>query len=82
MADFSIVITVPDAKVSAFVAALRWHYGQVEDPPDSGSFRDRTQGELKALVDAGTINALKDIYTRHQEYLRAQAAIDSIDITG
>ena len=74
-ADFYLSITITDNSVQDVVAALNWHYGQVEDPADSGIYRDRTGAELRALVNAGTIQAIKNIYVRHQRYLAEQTLV-------
>ena len=75
MADFSLSITIPDDKVAEMIDALNWNYGQLEE---DGELRDRTAAELKALVNAGTVQALKDIYKRYQAYLLTQSPVDDI----
>jgi hypothetical protein len=51
MADFTLTIDVPNAKVTDFVAALRWNYGPIVDvyfiPSSINSFTtDNTDGVL------------------------------------
>ena len=77
MSDFTLNITIPDDKVTVMVAAMNWQYGQIEDPPGSGTYRDRTAGELKVFINAQTIQALKDIFTRYERYLHTQEPIPS-----
>lgn len=78
MAAFNLTITVPDNKVSELVDALNWHYAD-----EQGDANPETAGQLRARVESHTIQALKDIFKRHKEYLREQQAIDDqIAITG
>lgn len=74
MADFSISLTVPDNKVTELVAALRWHWGQVDD--GAGGLRDRTQGELKGKLKESVEGSVKNIFTRHKKHLRDQGALN------
>lgn len=78
MAAFNLQITVPDAKVAELVDALNWHYAD-----EQGDANPETAGQLRARVESHTIQALKDIFKRHKEYLREQTPVDdAIDITG
>ena len=70
MANFNIPVKTPDAKDAQLVAALRWNYGTKDD----GS--DYTLLELLGLLSTGVRSGLKDVYVRHQRYLRDQTAID------
>ena len=74
-ADFTLVIDVEDARVQDTIDSLNWHYGQVEDPPESDIFRDRTNAELKAKLKAGVKNSLDGIYIRWERFKQTQAAI-------
>lgn len=76
MADFSVSLTVPDAKVAELVNALRWAWGPKEDGTD------KSAAELRAEFKTRSENALKDIFKRHKEYLRSQTPVDDvIDVT-
>lgn len=72
MADFSLSITVPDAKVTEFTEALRSYFGKKPD----GS--DYSLAELKALVQAETVRWLK---ARHKDHLLKTQSLDVADIT-
>lgn len=83
MAAFNLNITVPDNKVSELVDALNWHYADEQPKDGNGDPIPETAGQLRARVESHTIQALKDIFKRHKEYLREQQAIDDqIAITG
>ena len=76
MADFSVSITVPDEKTSELVDALRWAWGAKDDG------EPKTPAELKAEFKTRSEAALKDVFKRHKEHLRAQSVIDTaIDVT-
>jgi len=75
MADFTIPLTVPDNKVAELVAALRWHW----PAPEGTEF---TNAQLRAKLKASVESSIRDIFTRHKEYLRAQTEIDNtLDLT-
>lgn len=75
MADFSVPITVPDAKVSELVAALNWKWRG----PTGGA--DMTPAELRAETKRRVEAMFRQIYREHKEYLAAQGASADIDIT-
>lgn len=72
MADFSFTITVPDAKVTDLVAALRDYFGKKED----GS--DYSQAELKDLFAAETRRRLGVFY---KAYIEKQTAEPDLGAT-
>jgi len=80
MADFSITLTVPDDKISEFVDALNWAWG--ENDNGDGTTTPKTGAELRAEFKQRSENALKDVFRRYKEHLRQQQAVDDdIDIT-
>lgn len=79
MADFSVSLTVPDAKVAELLDAINWH---VDRRDDAGNPNPMTGPEARAWLKASVESSLKGIFTRHKEHLRAQQAVDdAIDIT-
>jgi len=72
MADFTIPVVVPDAKVADLVLALKDYFGTKED----GS--DYTQAELKALFAAEVRRRLQVLYS---EYLKKQSADPDLGAT-
>ena len=80
MADFSVTLTVPDAKLAEFIDALNWAWGEKDN--GDGTTTPKTGAELKAEYKTRSENALKDVYRRYKEYLRDQQNADGdIDIT-
>ena len=78
MADFSIALTVPDNRVTELVAAMNWAWGYDGSPGNEL----KTAAQLKAEYKTRSVAALKDIFTRHQQYLRDQQALAAApDIT-
>lgn len=75
MADFTIPLTVPDAKVSELVAALNWKWRGPTGGPDM------TPAELRAETKRRVELMLRNIYREHREWLAEQAADTNIDIT-
>lgn len=73
MADFSISITVPDAKVSELVAAMNWAWGYTGEVGSPTA--PRTGAQLRDEFKVRSVQALKDIHQRHQQYLREQQAL-------
>lgn len=61
MADFSIAITVADAKQADLIAMYRWKYGPYTDPNTSET-RDRTPAELRALLKEDVIKMMEKDY--------------------
>ena len=82
MTDYNVAFTVPTDKNAELIDALRWHWGQIEDPVDSGNMRDRTPVELKAKIQEGLQNSIRDIFKRYKVHLRDQIVADTdIEIT-
>ena len=78
MADFSVSLTVEDAKVNDLLDALRWHWG----PKSIDPVVEYTTAELKAKLKTSVERSVKDIYKRHKEFVRSQQAIDhTIEVT-
>lgn len=68
MADFSIPITVPDAKVAELVDALNWAWA--DDTPMTGP---ELRAELKRRVE----DQLREIY---KNYKRRQVQLDDLQL--
>ena len=72
MADFSLPVTVPDAKVDEFIEALRWHYQNDALTP----------AQLRDAVAVTVRNQLKGIYKDWRAYqLKINPPSDEIEIT-
>jgi hypothetical protein len=72
MATRNIAITYPDGAAAKIIAALKWHYGQVDD--GNGGLRDMTNAEAFAKFEQGVRQALKDIVRRYDEDQAVTAA--------
>lgn len=84
MATRNISVTYPDGAAATIIAALKWNYGQIEDPPGSGTMRDRTNAEALQAFDASVRAALRDVVQRyqvHQARTTAEAGVTPIDVT-
>jgi hypothetical protein len=84
MTTRNITVTYPDAAGPTVLAALKWHYGKVEDPPGSRQFRDRTNAEAIAMLEAGVRAGLRDIVHRYQLQTArdtAEAGVTPIEVT-
>lgn len=73
MADFSLTITIPDAKMAPLLEALRHQFGAKGD--EAVPF---TAAELKALYTARVVEDLRDLYRKHQVAKRDQAPLDTL----
>ena len=82
MATINLNLTVPDAQVPRVVAALSRKFGQIDDPPGSGIFRDRTNAELLALlredIRLTVINLVKR-YEQDAAIVTARTGVIDID---
>ena len=76
MATKNITITYPDGDEARFRQALKAHYGQIEDPPDSGQFRDRTGPEAWAEFERSCKKSLRHI-VRNVEREAAKVAAEA-----
>lgn len=79
MAILTLNLDVPDAKIDAFRAALDWHRPHVDQ--DGNDLGPRTVAQGRALLEDMARAAARDMYHRHQVFLRDQAAIDEITIS-
>lgn len=78
MADFSVPLTVPDAKVAELLDAINWSVNRLDE---NGNPDPMSGPEARAWLKASVQQSLRDIFRRHKEHLRAQKAIDdAIDI--
>lgn len=78
MAAFNLNIVIPNDKVAGMIDALNWQYADEQPKDINGDPIPETAGQLRLRVEAHTIDALKGIYKRHQEYLCEQQAIDDV----
>lgn len=78
MADFSIPITVPDAKVAELVDALRWKWFHTNMTPED--YARVTPAQLRAYLKRQTEEQLKAAFIEHKRWIAAQAAQASADI--
>lgn len=79
MGTFNLTITYPDDKQAELLAALREHFGQIEEVDGEGvaTSRDRTPAELVDGLERLTQSQIKRIYIK---YIRRQNPV-SIDLT-
>ena len=75
MADFTITITVPDAKVADLQAGLKMYYGQKNN---NGVWEDYTLAELKALF---TEDVKRYLANHYKNYVKSQAAEPDLGAT-
>ena len=83
MAVLNFSITVPDAAVPRIMAGLRSHWGQVEDPPGSGTFRDLTDAEVREKFRVLVKDTLRNLVMNREVYNATQtvkADVNSLNI--
>lgn len=84
MATLNLAINIPDDQVTRMRTALRTHWGQVEDPPGSGTMRDLTNAELTEKLRTSLVSSIKDIVRRVEAdaaKAAAEAGVAHIDAT-
>jgi hypothetical protein len=84
MAQLNFTITVPDAAVPRIMAAMRGHWGQVEDPPGSGTFREMTNAELQERFRKMMIDTLRNMVLNREVYEATEtvkADVSGVSIT-
>jgi hypothetical protein len=84
MATHTLTVVYPDGDGPRIITALKSHYGQIEDPEDSGIFRDMTTGESLDRFDASIRQALRHIVLKEERQAAvaaASAAIEEVPIT-
>ena len=59
MGTFNLTITYPDNKETELLAALRWHFGQVEEAPPE-IFRPDESSRDEVLRDLDAVRAERD----------------------
>ena len=62
--EVNFTITIPDAQADRVTAAMRTHYGQIEDGVDQDGnpvFRDRTGAEIVQALQTETRQRIIDI---------------------
>ena len=79
MADFSIPLKVPDAKVAELADALRWKFFHTSMTPED--YAKVTPAQLRAKLKEQNENFLKAAFIEHKRWLAAHAQRDTIDIT-
>jgi hypothetical protein len=77
MATINLAIVVPDDQVSRMRDGLRAFWGQIEDPPGSGQFRDMTNAEVIERLRKETIGNVKRMVLK-AETLAAEKALQNI----
>ena len=70
--------TVSGAHLIRFRDAYMGLYGQVEDPPESGTFRDMTEQEIMDKLFDGFFLGLKNNVLRQEQIEAAQTAKDGV----
>ena len=86
MAVLNLAITIPDDQVARMRAALRTHWGQVEDPVGQSPpvYRDLTNNELTEKLRTSLVSSIKDIVKRVEAdaaKAAAEATIVPVDAT-
>ena len=70
MGTFNLTITYPDNKATELMAALRWHFGQVEEIVDDvPTMRDLTAVEIKDKLEDLTMSGIRRIFIKHKRSL-------------
>jgi len=70
MGTFNLTITYPDNKETELLAALRWHFGQVEEIVDDvPTMRDLTAAEIKDKLEDLTMAGIRRIFIKHKRSL-------------
>lgn len=82
MATLNFSITIPDASLPRIIAGLRLHYGQVEDPAGSGTFRDLTQAEIVAKLRQLMVDSIRNMVVNQEVYAATQTVKTSYETTG
>lgn len=67
MPTINIAVNYPIDANARVLAALRAHYGTIEDSPGSNTFRARTPAECEAAFTKSCKDALKDIVVRTEK---------------
>lgn len=78
MATKNITITFPDGDEARMRQVLKAHYGQIEDPPDSGIYRDRTGPEAWAAFEASCRRSLRHLARNVERAAAVKAAEDAL----
>ncbi len=84
MATINLSVSVPDNQVTRMQTALRTWWGQVEDPPGSGTMRDLTPAELTEKLRQVVIRNIRDIVKRVEAdaaKAQAEAGVTEPDVT-
>lgn len=76
MASKNFTVTYPDGDEARIRQALKTHYGQIEDPVGSGTFRDRTGPEAWAAFEDSCKRSLRHI-VRNVEKEAAKAVAEA-----
>lgn len=60
------------------MAALRSHWGRVEDPPGSGVFREMTNAEVQERFRILVRDTLKNLVLNREVYLATQTVKEDV----
>lgn len=82
MAQITLTITIPDEHEVQQGCGLRAHWGQVEDPPGSGIFRDLTKTEIRDKLQILTRATIRNIVTNQESQAAVQQVNSSYDAIG
>ena len=81
MAVYNVPITYPDGEQARILAALKSHYGQIND---SGTLRDRTNAEALAAFASSCRNALAKLVSKVEDdtaTTAAKATVTTVNIS-
>lgn len=81
MADVNFTITIPDNQMDRVTAAMREHFGQIEDGVDEEGlpvFRDLTAAEIVQRIKGDTRQRIIDIVRSVENQTAARAAVSSV----
>lgn len=78
MATKNITVTYPDGDEARMRKALKAHYGEIEDPTGSGSYRERTGPEAWAAFEASCKKSLRHLARKAERDAAVKAAEGAI----
>lgn len=84
MATINLAVNIPDGQVARMRAALRTWWGDIEDPPGSGTMRPMTNAELEEKLRQVVVRNIRDIVKRVEAdaaKAAAEAGVTEPDVT-